>query len=158
MTSGFLQRQARRALPLLLVGVVCLGGVSCASRNGDTFRPAFLEGEQSVIYIFRSPSTFNVSRVNVFVNQEFIGTLLTGEYIAHIVAPGEYLVRVEALSSSVTGINLLDNESAYLQVHAAGVRPTPVIEVRDSEMGVDLLAATRVAPPMVLASEPESAE
>jgi len=132
------------SLAALVTALVTAPG--CATTTGPAFRPAFLEGDENVMYLFRSPSSFNGSEVNVFVNQEFVGTLRAGEYLAHTVPPGEYLVRVEAVSSSVARVELGGGESAYLLVKAAGINPTPVIEIKDAEEGVDLITTTRQAP------------
>ncbi|MBC7772945.1 MAG: hypothetical protein H7210_10655 [Pyrinomonadaceae bacterium] len=135
-----------RALLCLLIGLGSLGSTSCTTRPGQAFRPAFLEGDQNVIYVFRSPGTFNGSRVRVFINQELVGTLQTGEYLAHEVGPGEFFVRVEAVSSSAVRVNFVGGESAYLQVSAAAVRPTPVIEIVQNDRSVELISATQLAP------------
>lgn len=135
----------RRLLVVLIafVSLVCTG---CASRPGEAFRPAFLEGDQNVIYVFRSPGAFNGSKVRVFINQEPVGTLQTGEYLACVVTPGEFFIRVEAVSSTAVRVRFIGGESAYLQVSAEAVRPTPAIEVVESERGVELISATRLAP------------
>lgn len=132
-------------LPLLILSAA-LGGGGCSSRPGEAFRPAFLQDDQGVIYVFRSPGTFNGSIVRVFINQEPVGTLRTGEYLACLVAPGEYFVRVEAVSSSAVRVGLTGGESAYVRVSAAAVRPTPIMEIVQESDGIVLISRTRLAP------------
>jgi hypothetical protein len=103
-------------------------------------------GDDSVIYVFREPGAFNGSVLRVYIDQEYAGSLRTGQYLAKIEPPGEHLVRIEGSSSVVSRVVFVGGESAYLQVDAAGHDPRPRIMVRESQEGMEMVSRTSLAP------------
>lgn len=120
---------------------------SCAGGDKSTeFRPAFLKGEEAVIYVFRPREGLIGGGVSVFVNQDRVGELGPGQYWARVVTPGEYLVRVEGSSSAVVRARLIGGESAFLRVRTGGLPAKTTIEEMPSAEGQRLIAQTSEAP------------
>jgi hypothetical protein len=123
--------------------------------RGEPFRPTFVSGDDSVIYVFREPGAFNGSVLRVYINQEYIASLRTGEYLAQVEPPGEYLVRVEGVSSIVSRVIFIGGEAAYLQIDAPGYNPKPWVRVVGSEEGVEMISKTALAPRAGSNSQPD---
>ncbi len=126
--------------------VVCLSFVleGCAgSRSGEDFRPATLRPDQAVIYVFRqSNRRLRKRSVQVIVNQMPVGDLYPGEYIEDVVAPGEYLIRVESDASMVRRVKLEPGDCVYFEVTTASANSKPVIDTPEPDLARRLIAGT----------------
>lgn len=132
----------------LVLGVLSLPAGCAGNRAGEAFQPSMLGPDQAVIYIFRSASSrVRQKPVQIVVNQSPLCELYPGQFIEDVVAPGEYLVRVESNSSSVRQVKLLAGEAAYLQVTTAGLNLNPVMETPEPDLARRLIAGTTRAQP-----------
>jgi hypothetical protein len=104
---------------LLLAGGV--GPAGCASApRGEAFQPEVVEPSRAVMYIYRLPKQgLAVRRAQIYVDQEPVGELFPGQYMARVVSPGTYLVRVEAESSTAREVRMVPGDIAYLRVNGA---------------------------------------
>lgn len=127
-----------------VVGLVA-GAGGCASDRAQ-FRPAQLNGGDSVLYVYRNGGGLGSGgAVGVYVNQERIGEVHGGQYLARVVPPGEFLVRVEGNSSAVSRVKLVAGDSAFLRVESGGWPGKTTIEDVASAVGQREIAGTTEA-------------
>jgi hypothetical protein len=126
---------------LFLVLACALTG--CAARRAESFQPVQLEPDKAVLYIFR-PDSGRGGDVETFINSVAAGELDRGQYRAHILEPGEYLVRAESRSSMVRSVTVIPGDAAYLMVKVER-RGRCVIEVPEPELARRLIAGMRKA-------------
>jgi len=125
-----------------------LGG--CASPpKGEPFQPEVVDPSRAVLYIFRDAQAGLRRRpIEVFINQEPVGTLLPGQYLSRTVPAAEALVRVEGDASAARPVRLLPGDAAYMEVRTPALGPTrPTLELLESEAARRILAATTRATP-----------
>ncbi|MBX3357995.1 MAG: hypothetical protein KF745_06160 [Phycisphaeraceae bacterium] len=126
------------------LAVVATVVVAACANPKPEFRPAQLAGGQGVIYMFRPGDMIGGGTVELVLNQEPIGPVQPGEYRAKVLPPGEYLVRVEGNSSSVSRVMLQSGESAYLLVRQGALGGRTTIEPCTTEDGRRLIAESRM--------------
>lgn len=135
-----------RSVLLLILSLCAYLVPGCASR-GEHFQPAMAAPEQAVIYIFRTSNNhLRKSPIQLFVNQEEVGEIYAGQYLAHVVAPGEYLVRAESNTSMVRSVKMHAGDVVYFQITTGALDNKPVIELPEPELARRLIAGTRQAP------------
>lgn len=132
-------------MAVLLTVLMCL--IGCASSGGH-FEPAQVRPEEAVIYVFRASNRhLRQSPIQVFVNQQQIGELYPGEYLAHVAPAGEFLVRAESNTSMVRSVKLAAGDSVIMQVTTGTFDKKPVLEIPETEIARRLIAGTRRAAP-----------
>lgn len=145
MRRGLAAAVARITITVCVLA--CVMGSGCASAPaGEPFRPEVVSSTKAVIYVY-SPVRGGLARrtVRVFMNQQPIGTLSPGQYLARTVDAGEYLVRVESESSMVKAVRVLAGDAAYLAVRVPSAGK-PVLEEPESAVARDQIArTTRIA-------------
>jgi hypothetical protein len=120
----------------------------CASGQGEAFQPSMLPQDKGVIYIFRtSNARLRKKPVQIVVNQAPLADLYPGQYIEDVVAPGDYLVRVETNSSMVREVRVVAGQASYLQVTTAGASSDPRLETPEPDLARRLIAGTKRAQP-----------
>jgi hypothetical protein len=123
-------------MTVLLAGFLVAG---CGRRaGGGAFQPEVVEPSHVVMYLYREPR-FGGRTVQVYINQESMGSLRPGQYMVRIGTPGAFLVRVEAESSAAREVRLQPGDAAYLRI--AG-NAKPVIEEPETEVARREIART----------------
>lgn len=123
---------------------------SCASPPlGEPFSPEVVDPARAVVYVFRDAAGGLRTRpVQVFINQESVGTLLPGQYLSRSVPAAEAIIRVEGDASSARPVRLQPGDAAYVQVRTPAFGPTkPTLEILGSEPARRILSSTTRVPP-----------
>lgn len=116
----FMRMRAWLALTALVLFAAAVPAGCASAPPGAAFQPEVVDPAKGVMYIYRLPKRgLSVRRAQVYVDQEPVGELLPGQYLARVAPPGTYLVRVEAESSTAREVKLVPGDIAYIQVIGA---------------------------------------
>jgi hypothetical protein len=135
-----MRRHGLHRLGVLLMMI--LGGCGSAPR-GEAFRPEVADPEQGVLYVFREAVHLTHPAVRLVLDQDPVGELRPGEYVALVVKPGEHFLRVESGSEDTRKVRLIPGESAFVRVvtqRFEGERPT--LDQPESERARQMIART----------------
>ena len=110
--------------------------------KGDPFQPEIADDTKGVVYIFREPRAMGGRPVTVYVNQEPVGELSPGQYLARVVPPGECFVRAESSGSAVRQAELKPGDAVFFRVRAGRWGRQVSIDLPDVSEARSLIAGT----------------
>lgn len=126
----------------VVIGTAALLPLGCAAaRSGDAFQPEVVQPDQAVLYIYRESHGIANRSLRISVNQQDLGELRSGEYLAAVVTPGAFLVRASSSSSSAAReLRLHGGDVAYLRVTG---NAKPAIDEPETDVAQSEIAKTR---------------
>ena len=130
------------ALALVLcVYPVLLAG--CTSRpTGDLYRPASVEADEGIVYIYRPSEPFGGPAVVVRLDQTVVGELDAGEYLAVPVPPGETLINAEGRGSAARMVIVLRGRASFVEIRASGLNDFVAIDLPTAAQAEPVIAET----------------
>ncbi len=135
-----------RAIPMGLVFLTVMVA-SCARPKGTSFRPEVVEPSKAVVYVYRLPRSWAGRPVLVSIDQQLVGRLDAGQYLARQVEPGQRVVLIVGESDAVRQVSLIAGDSAFLEVHSSYWDGRPTVDLLDEQAAKSRIAQTGRAEP-----------
>ncbi|MCC6659344.1 MAG: hypothetical protein IT437_00520 [Phycisphaerales bacterium] len=124
----------------VLFASLALSACSTTPR-GEPFRAEIADPAQGVLYVFRERG--RGPGIDVTIDQESMGSLRPGAYIAAVLPPGDHFVRASGKSETTRLVHLAPGESAYLRITTPGMTPRrPDIDQPETARARAMIAKT----------------